>query len=382
MALSQVVKYGDESISYVRKVINKNKYKNILLVRGKQSFIESGGHTLVNEILLDREYTSFQDFENNPKIDDVRKGVDLLRKKKCDCIIAIGGGSVIDIAKLISFYSNKEECSLNNIRAKMNEKDRIPIIAIPSTAGTGSECTHFAVLYDGYDKYSVADQYLKPDIVCLIPKLTYSIGKYLSYVTAFDAFSQAIESFWSINSTKESLKYSTKAMSMIWNNIDSVGDNKNYRIRNALLEASFYAGKAINITKTTAPHAFSYYISQKYNIAHGHAVAITLPFFIQYNYELKKSDCNDKRGYNYVKSNLNILSDILGLKHEEIYNKITKEKFSELYSPNYLEDLLSSENLFKEWPAHVNMERLANNPRKVDEAVWPQLKKYFRSLIE
>ena len=211
-------------------------------------------------IKLPFKTTRFNDFTPNPLYEDIRVGVKVLHNNKCDCIIAIGGGSSIDTAKSIKFYN----------------KIDLPLMAVPTTSGTGSEATHFSVLYKNGKKHSVADRRLLPNYVILQPDVLKTLPLYQKKCTMLDALCQAIESWWSKKATAESIMYSKKAIKLILSNMDGYLENDGNCNKN-MLTASNLAGKAINITTTTAPHAMSYKLTSMYNIPHGHAVALCLP---------------------------------------------------------------------------------------------------------
>jgi len=212
------------------------------------------------KIKLPFETVRFSDFTPNPVYEDVRIGVRILRNNKCDCIIAIGGGSSIDTAKSIKYY---------------NQID-LPLMAVPTTSGTGSEATHFSVLYKNGEKHSVAEKKLLPNYVILQPDVLKTLPLYQKKCTMLDALCQAIESWWSKKATAESIMYSKKAIKLILSNMAGYLENDDNCNKN-MLTASNLAGKAINITTTTAPHAMSYKLTSLYNIPHGHAVALCLP---------------------------------------------------------------------------------------------------------
>ena len=151
------------------------------------------------------------------------------------------------------------------------------LIAIPTTSGSGSEATHFAVVYVGGEKFSVAHPiYMLPNVVVLNPSLTYSMDSYQTALSGVDAFAQAMESYWSVNSTEESKKYSIEALELIIEHLP-LAVNYNDNSRDIMLHAANLAGKAINIAKTSGAHAISYVLTSKFNIPHGQAVALTLP---------------------------------------------------------------------------------------------------------
>ena len=365
--MTQLVKIGNTSTSYLKNFLSENLPKSIFLVTGKNSYFGSGANDKLGPILSPYSYFRFCDFEENPKVEDVERGVELFNSYKCDLIIAVGGGSTIDMAKLINiFHSRKDDLSPYILSADPNF-DVVPFVALPTTSGSGSEATHFAVVYVDKKKYSVANNNLLPDIVLIDPSFTYSALPYLTAVTGLDAFAQAIESYWSVNSTDESQLYSKKAIKMIWENLPSAVNENSKKAKNELSKASHLAGKAINIAKTTAPHAFSYPFTSFFKIPHGHAVSLTLSYFLKYNFNVTKSDCNDPRGSVYVKNKVfEILSFIdagsIDAGAQKIENFIDNlgvaQKLSKLG--------ISQNNLKSNIIDEVNLERLNNNPRKVN----------------
>jgi len=216
------------------------------------------------------EVVRFSDFKPNPLYSDTRAGVKVLRKNKCDFIIAIGGGSSIDTAKGVKYYNRID----------------LPLMAVPTTSGTGSEATHFAVIYKDGEKHSIAEQRLLPDYVILQPNMLKTLPAYQKKCTMLDALCQAIESWWSKKATPESIEYSRTAIKLIMDNMDGYLKNNADSNKN-MLTASNFAGKAINITTTTAPHAMSYKLTSMYDLPHGHAVALCLPKVWRYmkNYD-------------------------------------------------------------------------------------------------
>ena len=262
----------------IKKFFKKYKCNKLFLVTGKKSFSLSGCKEIIDKLDGNIDIIQFDDFPENPEISYLKKGIVLFKKEKCDSILSVGGGSVMDMGKLISLLHN---CDLNDIDSiqsySKTNKRHTPIMCIPTTAGSGSETTHFCVLYSNGIKYSIANRTLIPDSVLLNPEFSYSMSQFQKAVSGLDALSQGIESFWAKNSTPESRKFSKEAIILIWNNLyDSVISN-DFCSHEKIVKGSHLAGKAINISKTTAPHALSYYFTEKHNIKHGHAVMLTLP---------------------------------------------------------------------------------------------------------
>ncbi len=247
----------------------------------------------------------FQDFSPNPLYDDIVKGVELLNEQECDFIVAVGGGSAIDVAKCIKLY-----CKMDHNHSYLGqryEENGIPLIAIPTTAGTGSESTHFAVIYANGEKQSVCHDAILPSHVILEHYALNSLPVYQKKCTMLDALCQAIESWWSVNSTNESKLISKQAVKLIYESMTGYLNNTDLG-NDSMLRAANLAGQAINITQTTAAHAMSYKLTSLYSIPHGHAAALCLPAVWRYMLE-NMDKCTELRGAQYL---LGVFLEIAG----------------------------------------------------------------------
>ncbi len=352
----------------LKNLVEQYGANKIFLVTGKGSYQNSGAQDFVERALESTAYVRFFEFEQNPKYEDVVLGTELFRESQCDIIIAIGGGSVIDMAKLINiFVANSEVDGLDIVKnsAHISQKGK-PLIAIPTTAGTGSEATHFAVVYHNKNKYSVAHEYLLPEVAVLNHQFTQSQSAYLTACAGMDALSQAIESYWSVGSTKVSENYAEKAIRLLLSNLEKSVNTPDTKSRESTMKAAYLAGKAINITKTTAAHAVSYAFTTYYGIPHGHAVFLTLPEFFEYNYGVSIADLNDPRGVEHIQRNLDDLCQMFG---------VASVRNGKCFLKNLARDIgveLSLDQLkIADYEAriadNVNMERLGNNPRKISK---------------
>lgn len=359
--------FGEGETERLAEILKRIKSKKIFLVTGKNSYEKSGAKERLKNLRSDYEVIQFNDFNENPKLNDVGKGVSLIKSEKCDTVVAIGGGSVIDMAKLINIFSGNdvEICSYTGDKISITQKGK-PLIALPTTSGAGSEATHFAVLYNENKKYSVAHKYILPDIVIIDPELTYKLNPEQTAISGIDALSQAIESHWSVNSTEESKRFSSASIQLITKNLTVAVNNPTKVSRHEMSRAANLSGKAINITKTTAAHALSYSMTSYFGIPHGQAVSISLGEFLKYNYELTDADVTDSRGAEYVKKSINEIANLLGCsginEAAERINLLMKQtglktRLSELG--------ISSEDSIKIIIDNVNTERLQNNPRKL-----------------
>ena len=198
---------------------------------------------------------------------------------------------------------------------------------------------------------------LLPEYALLDGSLLMGLPLYQKKSTILDALSQAIESYWSVNSNETSKGYAMEAIAIINNNLVDYLNDSNLEICNKMLYASNLAGRAINISKTTASHAMSYKLSSLYNIAHGQAVFLTLPYL--WNYIANNLDkCIDKRGHDYLEKTIRELCELLDLKkYDEVYLKLI-----EVYEMMNFKRIEASDDELNELVDAVNVERLRNTP--------------------
>ena len=301
-----------------------------LVFCGKKSFEKI--EPIVKKYLKNSVY--YNDFSTNPKIEDVKKAINFFKDNfDFDIIIAIGGGSVIDFAKLFKFEK------------KLNLK----LVAIPTTAGTGAEATQFAVYYEKGIKKSLDNPVILPDIAIADSQFTENNPKYLKAVTALDAYSQAIESYFATKSTQESRKYAKKAIELCRDNLVQYVNSIESKYAENMMLASNLAGRAINISRTTIAHAMSYSITTKYGLPHGHAVALNIGKLMEYNRKTDEETLNDKRGLDFVKKRMEEIYSTIGINNaNEYFYKIFKQTGIEKF--DYKSD-------------YIDPERLKNNPR-------------------
>lgn len=269
----------------------------------------------------------------NPDTHLVRKTLDNIQKP--DSIIAIGGGSSIDLAKAISaLYEYKEMDVLELLKDKeyLSNENPIPIIAVPTTAGTGSECTKWATIwdFDNSKKYSIDAEYLYPTEAWLVPELTQTMNSKMTLATGLDALAHAMESYWSRPSNaytrvlaRDSIRIIKKYLPLALEDLD------NLEYRKQMLMGSFFAGLAFSNTRTTACHSISYPLTMMFGINHGFAAAITLFEVLKRNWEFLKEkelflDAWDAEDLNDIEKWFDDVSDnglklsSFGVKYEEI----------------------------------------------------------------
>ena len=360
--------FGFDSIKKLKELFNKYEPRHVFLVTGKKSFRLSGTEDKVKSLLGKIRYTQFNEFAANPDIREVKQGINLFKSCNPDIVVGIGGGSALDMAKTVNVLADhSEKIELYTIGKTKLEKPGRPLIAIPTTSGTGSEATYFATIYIGKKKYSIGDKALTlPTVSIVDPYLTESMPKYLTASTGLDALCQGIESLWAVDSTEESRRYAKKAVKIVVNTIEKAVNNPDKESRLNMAKAAHLSGKAINISKTTSCHSISYPITSYFGISHGHAVALTIPQLIEFNSRVSEKDCNDKRGENFVKARI---KEIIGLLDAEDAVG-AKRNFQTLMKKIGVEDRLGRLNIDYNGSRLIidngfTPDRMNNNPRVV-----------------
>lgn len=314
-------------------------------------------------------HVMFSDFKPNPLYEQVCKGIDLFHITKCDTLLAVGGGSAIDVAKCIKLAVLAREGNDAIIPPLVNTRvecdgSKLPFIAVPTTAGTGSESTHNAVMYYEGAKQTVTNDGVLPDYAILEPSVLKTLPLYQKKCTMMDALCQGIESWWSVNSTEESYEYSRKAIELIMANWRKyIFENDEEAAANIMLGAN-YGGRAINITATTAAHAMSYKITSLYGLPHGHAVATCLPDIWQFMLDHPKF-CIDSRGIAYVSDIFQQISQAMGCSNANEGISLFRQMLQEMEINSPVSDNLKSDICVL--TNSVNPIRLKNNPVTLDE---------------
>ncbi len=270
--MEQTVHRGARSFEGLQRIVKDIGARNILLVRGNTSYHASGAAAIVGK-LADVSIHHFNGVKLNPNTESVAAAGSLYRAVKPDMVLAIGGGSVIDTAKAMMAWDSEPNISML-LASKLSIGSGRPVfVAAPTTAGSGSEATHFAVMYRGKNKYSIANPALRPDVAFLDPMLTLSCPRELTAASGADVLCQSVESYWSRGGTTLSRSWAEMALSDIRGTILAViDDGSRVETREKMIEAAHLAGCAINISKTTAGHALSYGLTTHLHIPHGLAV--------------------------------------------------------------------------------------------------------------
>ncbi len=321
---------GNKAIEGLQQVLNQMGQKNLFLVHGGKSYESCGAKQIVESLLHEEKirFTAFSEVSPNPLYEEVLKGVEALKSSAAHIILCVGGGSVMDAAKLMRHMAAEEGY-------------QALLLAVATTAGTGAEVTRYSIVVKDGIKQSLQADDILPDYAFVYPPFIYNVKGYLAACTGFDALAHALESYWSRSANAESKNYAIKAIRLLWHNLPQVVENPTPAVCDAMAEGSYWGGRAINVTKTTAPHAFSYAFTTECGYPHGHAVALTFPYFFELN--LKKDDP---------------LVEILGL-DKTISFELQMQQYLQTIGLGY--NGCGSHDL-TELLSRVNMDKLGNNP--------------------
>jgi alcohol dehydrogenase class IV len=282
----QPVRYGVDAIMGTPDVVARLGAHRVLLVCGGRSFEASGAARMLPALERVATVVRWSGFAPNTDAADLTRGLELAARLRPDLVLGVGGGSAMDMAKLLCAYvdlsgSDTPATVAASIRSGAVAPSGPRLVLAPTTSGTGSEATHFAVVYIGAEKFSVGAPRLRPDVAILDPALSLSGSRYQRATSGIDAVAQAIESLWAVAATDTSRRWAERALDLLLPAIEPFVRKPTEECARAMAIGSHLAGRAIDISRTTAAHAMSYAITKRYGVSHGHAVALTLGHFIE-----------------------------------------------------------------------------------------------------
>jgi alcohol dehydrogenase class IV len=365
--VAQTIIFGNDAYKKIGGALRQQGVSKYLLVCGN-SFDTLPVAAYLSS--LDIPFVRFGGFTSNPKYEEVCEGVKLYRKEGCNGIVAVGGGSPIDVAKCIKLYAKMPD---DRLYLQQEYTDTgIPLIAMPTTAGTGSESTRFAVIYLDGVKQSVHHTSIVPNYAILCADTLEHLPIYQKKCTLLDALCQAIESWWSVYSTPESIALAKQATVLLIQYAREYVFENTPCAREKIMQASNLAGQAIHITSTTSVHAMSYKMSSTYAIPHGHAVGIGLPKCWRYM-QAHIDDCIDKRGKSYLQGIFNEIAQTLGGNTVEEGIAV----FEKLLADLQISAPKAKQSDVELLVASVNTDRLKNNPVDVSKG----LKEIYQNIL-
>ena len=221
-----------------------------------------------------------------PTANLVDEAVDTFRRERCEAVVGIGGGSALDVAKSVAVLHANPHRTRDYLTGRASlEKPGAPFVAIPTTAGSGSEVTPWATIWDMERgrKHSLEHRWMFATTALVDPTLTNSLSPKQTALTGMDALTQAVEAYWSRNSQPISDMYALEAVRRISGNLRAAFSDEGPQARSAMAEGSLLSGLAFSNTKTTICHSLSYPMTARFGVPHGQAVSITLPGFLLWN---------------------------------------------------------------------------------------------------
>ena len=326
--------------------LKKNNYTLVLSSKGVSKRLKISKN--VNRYIL------FDEIKPNPNYQELINFLNNFSLKDIKTIIGIGGGSVMDFSKLVTAYLNLpfKEIKKFIINNKINESNKIRLVLVPTLYGSGSESTQFAVCYINKKKFSVSNKKLKAKKVWHLKNINNSIPKSIKIANILDCFCQASESLTSKNKNSISIDSAKKCISLLYTNSTNYILNNDEKSYKNIIKASELSGKAISISKTTGPHALSYFLTINYNFPHGIAVGWCFVFFLNIYTKF-----NPKEAFLLIKFYQKLF------KSKDVFKSLNSFfKLIKFNIPETSEFILNNVNIDK-WINDINIQRLSNGPK-------------------
>ena len=357
------------------KLLSNKKIEKIFVLAGKNSFFKSKADKIFKNCLKDKKVKFYFKKSYYPEFIELKKIMTKLKRFNPDFVLAIGGGSVLDYAKMANVLKISSQLGKDIATSNYTvHKKFFKLLAIPTTAGSGAEVTANAVVYLNKKKYSIEDEQLKPDYFSIVPELIITSSKSIKSSAGFDAIAQSLESLVSVKSNSKSVNFAKKSLALSFKNYLAYINKPNKKNTYKMALAANLSGKAISITKTTAPHALSYPFTAHFNISHGHAVSLTINQFMKFNYHNHK---RSKTNFD-LKKRFKTIFKIAKVKDINEFDKLLVNIKKKARLENNLKKLnINIHKDFSKIISGVNLLRLKNNPIDIEQS---DLKKILFSI--
>lgn len=273
------------SCAALERIFAKENVKSVLVVTDR-GIVANGLLAPLEKVLSESgvKFVVYAGTQPNPTVGNVEAALELYRGNACDCLIAVGGGSSMDCAKAVGARVAYPKKTIGQMKGVLRVLRRLPtLIAVPTTAGTGSEVTLAAIITDSekQHKYALMSFPLIPHYAVLDASLTYSLPSHLTATTGMDALTHAVEAYIGRSTTKETRRLALEAVKLIFDNIETAcGDGKNHVARENMLLAAYKAGVAFSKSYVGYIHALAHALGGQYGTPHGLANAVVMPYVL------------------------------------------------------------------------------------------------------
>jgi alcohol dehydrogenase class IV len=363
MGLPRRVIAGEGSTSEILNIIKESELNNILLLADGGAY-KAGSIAKIEEMLSGFNVTLINDAPPEPEYKQVLEIYNRMKDDNIELIVAVGGGSIMDTAKILSVLSTNPDYAEDLLNPDLIRNRGLLTIFVPTSAGTGSEATQNSIVVVPEEelKVGLVNSNFIPDYVILDAEMTLKLPPSVTAATGVDAFCHAIECFISKKSNPFSDMYALKAINLISKNLrKAYTDGTDISARENMLLAAFYGGLCIASSSTVAVHALSYPLGGKYRVPHGVSNAILLPFIMEYNADHVLDRFKDVA--------IAMELDIENKSDEEIGDLVVEEIFNltkDLNIPNNLKDYgITLEDLDGLVEAAAGVTRLLDNNPKI-----------------
>ena len=354
------------SLAKLAELVADVEPRRLLLVQDTVAVTACAAADPLAEALAGFEVRVFDAFTPNPRIEDAIQAARAAAEYNAAAVVACGGGSCLDVAKVAALGARAPERAADFARGRQLDRAHpLPLFAIPTTSGTGSEATHFAAVYADGRKVSVAHPQLRPRGVVLDVALHLAMPPDLAAITGMDALGQAMESLWAVGGSPASALFAEAAGALITRYLVPSARRATEAARVGMMLGAHLAGQAINLSKTTAAHALSYRLTQQFSLAHGLAVALTLGHVGRANAAVTEADCLDPRGPVHVREQVAKAAAWLAVEPATLPAAV-EELLRELNLPATLAEAGVGPAVLPELATAVDPLRLSNNPRRLD----------------
>ena len=273
--------FGFGSIEKIKEIMNP--YKSIGIVSGRTSIETTGMKAFLESELADKSLHFFQEVEENPSINTIIRGGTFMRKARCEAIVAVGGGSPLDAAKSIAVFATNNDSFYELLAKKDMPNKPLPVLAVPTTCGTGSEMNAYSIITDveKTDKINFSKPCMFPKWAVIDPGLLKTLNEKTLLATVFDAFTHSMEGLVSLRANPFSDMCAMTSLELILATLSAAEDLKDDRVLANFMYASSLAGVVILHTGTTLLHSLGYYLTNNKKIHHSTANAMLIPCFME-----------------------------------------------------------------------------------------------------